>query len=87
MNTNTRMTDQITKNERKLKGVVVSNKMDKTVVVSVDRVKTHSKYKKQYTVSTKYHAHDENNQAKVGDEVEIVACRPLSKNKRWRLAA
>jgi small subunit ribosomal protein S17 len=80
------MTDQTTKQERTLKGVVVSNKMDKTAVVSVDRVKTHTKYKKQYTVSTKYQVHDPENKAKLGDTVEIISCRPLSKNKRWRLA-
>ena len=70
---------------RKLKGTIVSNKMDKTIVVEVDRVKTHQKYGKKYTVSTKYHVHDPENVGAIGDIVEFVACRPISKNKRWRL--
>ena len=79
-------TETPTKLVRKLKGVIVSNKMDKTVVVTVDRVKTHPKYGKKYTVSTKYHVHDPQNIGAEGDIVEFIACRPLSKNKRWRLA-
>lgn len=71
--------------KRKLEGVVVSDKQDKTVVVKVSRVKVHPKYKKRYAVSKKYHAHDENNIYKPGDEVVIVEARPLSKNKRWRV--
>ena len=71
---------------RKMAGVVVSDKMSKTVVVKVIKIKTHPKYKKQYQVSTNYKAHDENNICKVGDKVTIVACRPISKDKRWRVA-
>ncbi len=70
---------------RRLKGEVVSDKMDKTIVVRVDRVKVHPKYKKRYTVSEKYKAHDERNLHKVGDMVEITASRPRSKTKRWRV--
>ena len=72
-------------NARRLEGVVVSCKMQKTIVVSVDRVKMHPKYKKRYTVSKTYKVHDEKGIAKVGDKVVFVECRPLSKDKRWRL--
>jgi small subunit ribosomal protein S17 len=59
--------------------------MTKTVVVKVDRVKVHPKYQKRYTVSKRYKAHDEKNEYKVGDKVIIEECRPLSKEKRWRV--
>jgi len=68
------------------RGVVVSSAMDKTIVVRVDAVKAHPKYKKVVRRSTRFHAHDEQNQAKVGDVVRIVETRPLSKTKNWRLA-
>jgi small subunit ribosomal protein S17 len=68
------------------RGVVVSAVMDKTIVVKVDTIKAHRKYKKVVKRSTKFHAHDEQNQAKVGDVVRIVETRPLSKTKNWRLA-
>jgi small subunit ribosomal protein S17 len=68
------------------RGVVVSSAMDKTIVVKVDTVKAHPKYKKVVRRSTKFHAHDEQNAAKVGDLVRIVETRPLSKSKNWRLA-
>jgi len=68
---------------RILKGIVVSNKADKSVVVQVTRVKTHPIYHKQYKASTKFMAHDEKNDHKVGDEVEIEETRPISKSKRW----
>jgi len=71
--------------KRRLEGEIVSNKMDKTVVVSVVSIKTHAKYKKQYKSSKKYKAHDEKNQYKIGDFVIIEACRPLSADKRWRV--
>ncbi|MBT7553377.1 30S ribosomal protein S17 [bacterium] len=71
--------------KRKLEGEVTSDKMDKTVSVSVTSVKTHSKYKKQYKSSKKYKAHDENNEYKVGDKVTIQECRPISRDKRWRV--
>lgn len=70
---------------RKLLGTVVSDKMDKTVVVRVDRQISHKKYFKKFTVSKKYKAHDEKNQFHPGDYVEIAATRPLSKDKRWRV--
>ena len=66
-------------------GVVVSSAADKTIVVRVDVVKAHRMYKKVIRRSTKLHAHDEQNEAKVGDIVRIVETRPLSKMKRWRL--
>jgi small subunit ribosomal protein S17 len=67
-------------------GTVVSDAMDKTIVVKVDTIKAHPKYKKVVRRSAKFHAHDERNQAKAGDVVRIVETRPLSKQKRWRLA-
>lgn len=70
-------------NQRKVVGVVVSDKMDKTIVVETVRLKTHPKYKKQYKVSKRYKAHDEKNQFKEGDKVVIVETRPLSKDKKW----
>ncbi len=70
--------------KRVLKGIVTSDKNDKTVVVKVSRVKIHSKYKKRFTVSKKYKAHDEKNEYKVGDKVMILECRPYSRDKRWR---
>ena len=68
-----------------LKGVVVSDKMDKTVVVSVSRFVKHPLYGKFYKVSKKYKAHDEENKYKIGDKVEIVETRPISKDKRFRV--
>ena len=68
------------------RGVVVSDKGDKTIVVKVDVIKSHSKYKKVIRRAVKFHAHDEANTAGVGDTVRIVETRPLSKTKRWRLA-
>ena len=70
-----------------LKGVVVSDKMDKTVVVKVDMRKRHAKYKKSYTVSKKFKALDENNQYKTGDKVVIESTRPISKDKRFRVVS
>lgn len=70
---------------RTKKGTVISTKMDKTAVIKVENYKTHPKYKKRYKVSTKFYAHDENNEAKVGDVVTIYETRPLSKLKRWSL--
>lgn len=76
----------IQRNSRKVReGIVVSDKMDKTIVVRVeDRVK-HRLYGKVMTKSTKLHAHDENNEAGIGDRVRIMETRPLSATKRWRL--
>jgi len=66
-------------------GVVVSDKMDKTVVVAVERRVAHPLYGKQVVRTKKYHAHDEENQAREGDLVRIMETRPLSKTKRWRV--
>jgi small subunit ribosomal protein S17 len=75
-----------TRPSRKVRqGYVVSDKMDKTVVVRVDRRTTHPLYRKTVTRSTKYHAHDDTNEVGVGDLVRIVETRPLSKSKRWRV--
>lgn len=71
------------KNKRKLTGVVVSDKMNKTVVVRIDRRKKHLRYKKYYTVSSRFKAHNEENQYKAGDKVIMEESRPLSKDKRW----
>ena len=68
------------------RGVVVSSAMDKTIVVKVDMIKSHPRYKKVVRRSVKFHAHDEQNAANVGDVVRIVETRPLSKTKHWRLA-
>lgn len=68
---------------RTKKGEVVSDKMDKTVVVSIDRVKEHPIYKKKYTISKKYKAHDPENQYKVGDIVEIASIKPVSRDKKF----
>jgi ribosomal protein uS17 len=68
------------------RGVVVSSAMDKTIVVKVDVITSHQRYKKVIRRTVKFHAHDEQNAANVGDVVRIVETRPLSKTKRWRLA-
>jgi small subunit ribosomal protein S17 len=68
------------------RGTVVSSAMDKTIVVRVETLKAHSRYKKIIRRSSKFHAHDERNEAQVGDVVRIVETRPVSKTKRWRLA-
>lgn len=68
------------------KGVVMSSRMQKTVVVSVERIVMHPKYKKFLKRRTKVKAHDEKNECQVGDRVLIVECRPLSREKRWRVS-
>ena len=68
-----------------LEGKVVSNKMSKTVVVSVERVKEHPKYKRRYKVHKKYKAHAEEGEFNVGDKVVIEATRPVSKDKNWKV--
>ena len=70
-----------------LQGVVVSDKMNKTIVVEVETHKRHPKYAKRIKYSNKYYAHDEKNEAKVGDVVTIMGCRPLSATKRFRLVS
>ena len=67
-------------------GVVVSDRMDKTAVVAVERQVRHPAYKRIIRRTSRFFAHDEKNDAKVGDSVEIVETRPMSKNKRWRIA-
>ncbi|MCD6500532.1 30S ribosomal protein S17 [bacterium] len=71
--------------KRKLQGEIVSNKMQNTVVVQVERIKEHPRYKRRYKVFKKYKAHVEKNGFKVGDRVIIEECRPLSKEKRWKV--
>lgn len=74
------------RNNRKVQiGKVVSDKMDKTIVVAVETYKKHSLYHKRIKYTKKFKAHDENNEAKVGDTVKIMETRPLSKDKNWRL--
>ncbi|MDR1832164.1 MAG: 30S ribosomal protein S17 [Fusobacteriaceae bacterium] len=74
------------RNDRKVReGVVVSDKMEKTIVVSIETMILHPIYKKRVKKTTKFKAHDENNTAKPGDKVRIMETRPLSKDKRWRL--
>jgi len=77
---------QAARNRRKVRvGVVVSDKMDKTVLVRIDRRVRHPLYKKTLARSNKLAAHDENNDAHVGDTVRVMETRPLSKSKRWRV--
>ena len=71
--------------KRIMQGVVVSDKMEKTIVVNVERKFPHSLYKKFIKRSKRYHVHDKDNQFKMGDIVNIQECRPLSKSKRWEV--
>ena len=71
--------------KKKLKGEIVSDKMDKTIVVKVLKIKEHPKYKKRYKVHKKYKAHDKNNEYKIGDKVVIEECTPISKDKKWKV--
>ena len=71
--------------KREFVGVVVSDKMDKTIVVEVRTKKLHKLYKKYVSTSKKYKAHDEEKTANIGDTVRIIECRPISKEKTWRL--
>lgn len=73
------------KNERSMRGLVVSDKATQTITVEITRRFRHPKYGKMVRKDTRIHAHDESRQAHVGDTVEIVECRPLSRTKRWRL--
>lgn len=80
------MTQAAERNRRKVRtGIVVSSAMDKSVVVRVDRQILHPLYKKTVKSSSKLYAHDEKNEARVGDKVRLMETRPLSKTKRWRL--
>ena len=80
------MLQTVKPSKRSFVGLVTSDKMDKTIVVTIATKKMDRLYKKYVTRTKKYMAHDENNDAHVGDTVRIVECRPLSKNKCWRLA-
>lgn len=71
--------------KKQLIGIVSSNKMDKTVVVKVDTIKKHPKYKRRYRVSKKYKAHNDGEKLEIGNRVVIQECRPISKDKRWRV--
>jgi len=71
--------------KKRLKGIVVSDKMQKTVVVKIESIKEHPKYKRRYKVHKKYKAHDENQQYHVGDNVVIEETTPISKDKRWKV--
>ena len=80
------MSEEIKRNERKTRaGIVVSDKMDKTIVVKIEELEQHKLYKKSVKKTVKFKAHDENNEAHVGDKVSIMETRPLSKEKHWRL--
>lgn len=82
--------EEVTPTTKKIpthKGVVVSSVMDKTIVVKVDTLKTHAKYRKQYTSSKRYKVHDETNQYAVGDSVTFQECRPYSKDKRHQVVS
>jgi small subunit ribosomal protein S17 len=68
-------------------GLVISDKMDKTVIVRVQTLKEHPKYKKHVRQATRFKAHDEQNQCKIGDRVRIMETRPISHDKRWRVVA
>lgn len=75
-----------TRNQRKVRvGFVVSNKMDKSIVVAIQRKVAHPLYRKYFKKTTKLMVHDQNNECVVGDLVKIMETRPLSKNKKWRL--
>ena len=73
------------KTKRIFNGTVFSDKMDKTIIAAVFRTKINLKYKKRYRVTKRYKVHDEHNQYKVGDKVKFEECRPLSKEKKWRV--
>ncbi len=79
------MTENKNPKNRILKGVVVSDKMQKTVVVEVSRMKKHPKYKKYYSVTNRFKAHDEEGQYHTGDKVLIQETKPTSKEKRWKV--
>lgn len=81
------MTQNSDKRIRKFDGVIVSDKMDKTVVVKVERMEKDEKYQKYHQISRKFKAHDEENKFKVGEKVTIAETRPLSKDKRWTVVA
>lgn len=75
----------IQRQKKVLQGVIVSDKMDKTAVALVERTIQHSLYKKRIRRSKKYKIHDEQNECQIGDHVKLIECKPISKDKRWRL--
>ncbi len=80
------MSEENKRNERKVRvGKVISDKMDKTIVVAIEELVQHKLYKKAVKRTVKFKAHDENEEAHIGDKVSIMETRPLSKEKRWRL--
>ena len=86
MNGGDNVSEQVKRNERKVRiGKVVSDKMQKTIVVAIEELIQHKLYKKAVKRTVKFKAHDENNEAHIGDKVSIMETRPLSKEKRWRL--
>ena len=78
--------ENIQKNKRELIGLIVSDKMEKSVVVQIERFVQHTVYKKFMKRYKKYHAHDEKNECRIGDTVKIIETRPLSKLKRFRVS-
>lgn len=70
---------------RSFTGIVISDKMDKTIVAKVNTTKVHPKYKKRYTVSKNYKVHDSQNKYKIGNRIDFIECRPISKDKKWRV--
>jgi len=73
--------------KKRLKGTIVSNKMKDTIVVKVDRIKEHPKYKRRYKISKKYKVHTEKSELEIGDKVMIEECKPKSKDKHWRVVS
>lgn len=71
--------------KKTLKGTIVSDKMQKTLVVEVERIRKHPIYKKRYKIHKKYKAHNEKGEYRIGDKVMIEECRPISKDKKWRI--
>lgn len=86
MTTDTTQSARAANRRRRLVGIVTSDKMDKTITVEVVRLKLEPKYKKYVRVRARYKAHDEDNQYRIGDKVEIVENRPVSRTKRWQAA-
>jgi small subunit ribosomal protein S17 len=79
-------TEKVTRHKKILVGMVLSDKMDKTVVVQVKRLFMHPRYKKYVRKNVTYKAHDEMNQCRIGDKVQIIESRPISKDKHWRVS-
>jgi len=73
--------------KKRLKGTIVSNKMKDTIVVKVDRIREHPKYKRRYKISKKYKVHTEKSELEIGDKVMIEECKPKSKDKHWKVVS